>query len=386
MNFENIIFELSLIFGGASLLATLFLFLKQPIILAYIALGTLVGPWGLNYIENASEIEHLSHFGVILLLFLLGLHLQPGKLLLLFKKTAFTSIFVALASLIILGGIAYLFHFSATDSLLIGASLTFSSTVIALKLIPTSTLHHKHKGELMTSVLLFQDILAIILILFVTSKSDASPYLLVPFLIGKVIAISLGAFIVVKYLLLALFKKFDIIQEYIFVVSLGWSLIMAEIASLIGLSYEMGAFIAGVSIASSPIAWVIAEHLKSLREFFLILFFFSIGANFDYLVTAQVIIPGTIITLTLLVIKPLAFKWGFQRGGEKPEVATELGLRLGQASEFSILVATAAISLQKISERASYLIQFVAIMTFVISTYIVINRYHTPISAAPTKK
>lgn len=381
MNLDNIILELAIIFGGASVLATIFLFLKQPVILAYIALGAIVGPLGLNYVTNAAEIEKLSHFGVILLLFLLGLHLQPNKLLELFRKTAITSTLVSVACLIALGGATFAFGFGIQDSLIVGASLMFSSTVIGLKLIPTSTLHHKHKGELMTSVLLFQDILAIILILFVTSQSDASPFLLLPLLIGKMVGVSATAFILVKYILLPLFRKFDVIQEYIFIISLGWSLVMAEAGHMVGLSYEMGAFIAGVSIASSPIAWVIAEHLKSLREFFLILFFFSIGTSFDYLITKQVLIPGIVIATILLVLKPLVFKYGFQRGGENPKNATELGLRLGQASEFSILVATAAISLGKITDKAGYLIQLVTILTFVVSTYLVVNRYHTPISA-----
>lgn len=380
MNFAHIIFELAIIFGGASALATLFLFLKQPIILAYIALGILVGPSGFNFVKNTSEIEQLSHFGVILLLFLLGLHLQPAKLLTLFKKTALISIAVAIGSIVILGGTALLFGFSTMDSLLIGAALMFSSTVIGLKLIPTSTLHHKRKGELMTSVLLFEDILAIILILFVTSRSESSPYLLLPLLVAMVVGFSVFAFLAVKYVLLWLFKKFDIIQEYIFVVSLGWCLFMAEIAKISGLSYEMGAFIAGVAIASSPIAWVIAEHLKSLREFFLILFFFSIGANFDYMMTKQVLLPGFILATLLLIIKPLIFRWGFRRSGEEPAAASELGFRLGQASEFSILIATAALSLNKIDPRGGYLIQLVTIITFVVSTYLVVHRYHTPIS------
>lgn len=256
----------------------------------------------------------------------------------------------------------------------------FSSTVVSLKLIPTTTLHHKHKGEMMTSVLLFQDILAIILILLITGGESSNALFVVPLLLIKVTVVTAAAFIAVKYIILPLFKKFDIIQEYVFLMSLGWCLGIAEIAKLIGLSYEMGAFVAGLSLASSPIAWVIAEKLKPLREFFLILFFFSIGAKFDYLTSKSVLVPGIILTVVLMVIKPIAFKFEFIKSGENETTAKELGIRLGQASEFSILLATAAFSAGKISNEASFLIQLVTINTFIISTYWVIKKYNTPMS------
>ena len=149
---------------------------------------------------------------------------------------------------------------------------------------------------------------------------------------------------------------------------------------MLGLSFEMGAFIAGVSLATVPIALVIAEELKPLRDFFLIMFFFSIGANFDLVVSRQLIVPGLIITLLLMVVKPLIFNWGFNSIGEKPHNSAELGVRLGQASEFSLLVAFSALASGLIEERSSYLIQLVVVLTFVASTYWVVNAYPTPIS------
>lgn len=386
MGFDNIVIQLAAIFAGASVLATIFLFLKQPVILSYIALGVIIGPWGLGFIENADHIEQLAHFGVILLLFLLGLHLQPKKLINLFKKTSILTIgtcfsFFALSTIICL-----LFKFSLLDSVIVGGALMFSSTVVSLKLIPTTTLHHKHKGEMMTSVLLFQDILAIILILLITSEESGNPYVQFPLLTLKIIGLTAAAFGVVKLTILPLFKKFDVIQEYIFLVSLGWCLFMAEAAMLLGLSYEMGAFVAGISIASSPIAWVISEKLKPLREFFLILFFFSIGAKFDYLVTQSVLLPGIIIATVLLIGKPLIFKFGFSKVGENIENSKELGVRLGQASEFSLLLGACAISAGKLTDQGSNLIQLVTIITFIVSTYFVIMKFPTPISPSSSSR
>jgi len=393
MDLQNIILELSVIFTGAAILATIFLYLKQPVILSYITLGIIVGPLGLKLISDPDRIEQLSHFGVILLLFLLGLQLQPAKLVNLFKKTSMLTIgtsltFVVITSLTVLGlgAIFADLNFTLQDSFICGGALMFSSTVVSLKLIPTTTLHHKHKGEMMTSVLLFQDILAIVMILLVSSKGGSAIYILLPILLLKVFGIIFGAFVIVKYTILPLFRKFDVIQEYIFVLALGWCLIMAEAALKIGLSYEMGAFIAGLSIASSPIAWIISEKLKPIREFFLILFFFSIGTKFDFLVTKNVVIPGLILATVLLVAKPIIFKIGFRKSGEPEDTSKELGFRLGQASEFSLLLVTGAVAAGKISIEASYLVKLVTILTFIVSTYVIMQRYPTPISNSSAKR
>jgi Kef-type K+ transport system membrane component KefB len=168
--------------------------------------------------------------------------------------------------------------------------------------------------------------------------------------------------------------------------SLGWCLLSAEIASLIGLSYEIGAFISGVVLATSTISLFIAEGLKPIREFFLILFFFSIGAQFDFLVTKHVVIPGLILAGVILLMKPLVFNAAFRLAGETAGLARELGIRLGQASEFSLLVAYGAFAAGKIDAQTSYLIQLTAISTFIISTYLVVYKYPTPISVSESNR
>lgn len=382
----NIIFEIVLIFAGAAILSTLFLYLKQPIILAYIVLGVIAGPWGFGLIGDAVHIEKLSHVGIILLLFMIGLNLRPGRLIGLFGKISIVTlatsfIFLSLAMLA-----AMTMGFAFFDSLIIGAALMFSSTIVSLKLIPTTTLHHKHTGEMMVSVLLLQDVIAIVLILLITGGQEGNIPLTVSILLLKLVLLTIVSFYAVKYVITALYIKFDTIREYTFLMSLGWGMMIAGVAEYIGLSYEMGAFIAGVSIATVPIALVIAEELKPLRDFFLILFFFSIGAQFDLLVTAQVIIPGLFITLVLMIAKPFFFKWSFRTIGEKDRLSTELGIRLGQASEFSLLVAYSAVVSGLIEPKASYLIQTVVILTFVLSTYWVIFKYPTPISSNASQR
>jgi Kef-type K+ transport system membrane component KefB len=381
MGFQNIIFEFVLIFAGAAFFATIFLYLKQPVILAYIGFGIAAGPWGLGLIKEPEHIEELSHIGVILLLYLLGINLKPGRLYHLFSKTAVVTLLTSLIFFLVTAAAAMAFGFGLIESIIIGAALMFSSTIISLKLIPTTALHHKHTGEMMTSVLLMQDVIAILLIVMLTGGQGENVTFTIAMLFIKLILLAVVAYGLVRYVVNNLFMRFDIIQEYTFLLALGWGMLGAGVAQAIGLSYEMGAFIAGVAFASSPVSMVIAEQLKPLRDFFLILFFFSIGAQFNFLVTQQVLLAGTVISILIVVIKPFVFKRGFQLIGENKKFSMELGARLGQGSEFSLLVSYSALAIGLIDLRASYLIQMVVIITFVLSTYWVVYRYRTPISS-----
>jgi Kef-type K+ transport system membrane component KefB len=381
MGFQNIIFEFVLIFAGAAFFATVFLYLKQPVILAYIGFGIAAGPWGLGLIKEPEHIVELSHIGVILLLYLLGINLKPDRLYHLFSKTAVVTLLTSLVFLVVTASAAIAFGFGFIESIIIGAALMFSSTIISLKLIPTTALHHRHTGEMMTSVLLMQDVIAILLIVMLTGGQGENVTFTIAMLFIKLIVLAVAAYGIVRFVIDKLFLRFDIIQEYTFLLALGWGMLGAGVAQAIGLSYEMGAFIAGVAFASSPVSMIIAEHLKPLRDFFLILFFFSIGAQFNFLVTQQVLLAGIVIAVLIVVMKPFVFKQGFQLIGENKKFSMELGARLGQGSEFSLLVSYSALAIGLIDLRASYLIQLVVIITFVLSTYWVVYRYRTPISS-----
>ncbi len=377
---DNIILELIVIFAGSALLSTLFLYLRQPIMLAYIALGIAIGPVGFGVVSNDENIEHLSQLGIILLLFLIGISLEPRRLLQLFGKTTLVTLATSLAFLVISMLITLAFGFSFIDSLIIGAAMMFSSTIVGLKLIPTTALHHAHTGEMMVSVLLLQDILAIVLILFMVGGEHENMLMNSAMLLLKLAALTVLAFIIIKFVITRLFLRFDTIREYIFLLSLGWGLLGAGSAKFLGLSYEIGAFVAGVSFASIPIALIVAEDLKPLRDFFLVLFFFTIGARFDIFLSQQVFFSALALSAAIIICKPLLFKWGFKVIGEDNRFSTELGARLGQASEFSLLVAYSAFTSGLIVIEASYLIQTVVIISFVVSTYWVVYKYPTPIA------
>ncbi len=380
---ESIVFSVFLIFTGAAVLATFALYARQSMLVAYIVLGMALGPFALKLVEDVSMLQELSHVGIVFLLFLLGLNLDPKDLWRLFRKATFvTAISSGLFAL--LGySVAWIFGYNHIDSVIIGAAMMFSSTIIGLKLLPTTVLHHQHTGEIIISVLLLQDLIAILVLLVLHSMGNTST----GWVHGNAIGLSLPglllfAFVFSRYVLTKLFMRFDTIQEYIFLLAIGWCLGMAELSVAIGLSPEIGAFIAGIAVATNPISRFIAEALKPLRDFFLVVFFFTLGAAFDISSVEAVWMPAVLLALISLVIKPLVFKKLWMRENETPALSGEVGARLGQISEFSLLIALLAVKSAIISEQASYLIQFATLLTFIVSSYFIVMRYPTPIGVS----
>ena len=381
----DFIFSFFLIFSGAAILATLALFSRQPLLIAYIALGCLLGPFGLKLVTNADLISEIAHAGIIFLLFLLGLDLQPKSLIQLSSRTALGSIVSALTFSLLGFLIARAFGLSNFESLIVGISSIFSSTIIGIKLLPTTVLHHKHTGEVVVNILLLQDLLAIVVIIFLKSGDPGNALIqlkgLVTFLV-TLPAMMLMAFGFVRYVFLPLLEKYDHFQEYIFLMSIGWCLGLAELSQYAGLSAEIGAFIAGISIASSPISIYIANSLKPLRDFFLVLFFFSLGAGFDLSLVQAIFLPTIVLAIAILAIKPLVFYLLLRNINESKKLSWEVGFRLGQNSEFSLLIAYLAANAAFISSSTSHIIQGATILTFIVSTYLVSFRYPSPIAAS----
>jgi Kef-type K+ transport system membrane component KefB len=381
MENDSIVFSLFLIFFGAAMIATLAMTARQSLIIAYIAVGLLIGPSGFALIHDPTLMQNIANVGIIFLLFLLGLNLNPQEL---YRMARETSIVTGASSilLLLLGYLfSQLFGFGVVESLVIGSALIFSSTIIGLKLIPTTVLHHQHTGEIIISVLLLQDIIAIILLLVLDGSAGESfnwinllkPLITLPLLV-------LATWMIEKYLLIRLIRSFDRIQEYIFLLAIGWCLGVAEAAEFMGLSYEIGAFIAGVSIATSPIALFIAESLKPLRDFFLIIFFVSLGANFDLSVLGEIWVAALGLAMIAIFIKPLLYHFLLRFSRETSGRSIEVAVRLGQMSEFSLLLAVLAVEMQIISEQVGYLIQFATLVSFVVSSTYVVMVYPTPIA------
>lgn len=381
MEHSPVLFSLFLIFVGAAILATVALFARQALIAAYIILGALLGPWGAGLVDDPSWIEDVSEIGIMFLLYLLGLNMIPQQLLKMLGEASSVTALSCLAFTLLGTLIAFAFGFLWHEALLIGGTMMFSSTIIGLKLLPTTALHHKHTGQVIISVLLLQDLAAIIVMLIIQGYGTGSEPLLgiakqvifLPLLIGL-------AYVMEHWVIEPLLGRFDQIQEYIFLLVIAWCLSIAELANVMGLSREIGAFVAGVTLASCPVSMYIADSLRPLRDFFLVLFFFSLGAAFDPTMLKIVLIPGFVLAASMIMVKPWMFRYLFVKAGESRQLSHEIGVRLGQISEFSLLIAVLAFESGYIRAEASYVIQLAALMSFLASSFWIVRRFPTPIA------
>ncbi len=381
MDTTSVTFSLFLVFSGAAVLASVALYTRQPLLIAYIGLGALLGPYGLGLITDVELLRDFAHTGIIFLLFLLGLDMRPRALLATLRQSTLVTLLSAVCFAAAGAGVALAMGFSRIEALITGLAMMFSSTIIGIKLLPTTVLHHRHTGELVVGVLLMQDMLAILVLVLLTGSREGGfdaraavvSLLSLPALVAFVA-------LLVRVVMVPLLKRFDRFQEYVFLLAIGWCLGVAELASWLGLSPEIGAFVAGVSVASNPISLYIAYSLKPLRDFFLILFFVSLGAGFDLRMLPGIWMGAVGLAALMLVLKPLVFRALLGRLSETPALAWDVGLRLGQNSEFSLLIVYMAAAYGLIGKEASHLVQATAIITFLLSSYIVVLRLPNPIA------
>ena len=379
---HSLVFVFFLVFFGASVFATLALYTRQAIIVAYIVLGLVVGPHCLGLISDTTTIHEISDIGIMFLLFLLGLNLEIKSMIKMLGKALFVSITSSVIFIAATVAICYLFNVGV-QGFIIGAALIFSSTIICLKLLPTTALHHKRLGELVIAILLIQDLLAILMLTFISlwsSQTDSFHlFSLIKLLLALPVLGGVG-YLAQRYFLFKLFRRFSRFQEYIFLLSIGWCLGMAQLALVFGLSNEVGAFIAGVTVASSPIAKYIYENLKPLRDFFLILFFFSVGASFQ--ITLLPSVWGVVLALTalILVLKPVLHFVTLWLVRETPKESFEIGMRLGQGSEFSLMLIVLANTAGIATTSSEIIVEAVTILSFIVSSYIIMLNYPSPIA------
>jgi len=377
---QDFIFDLSLVLVAAALLSYFTVILKQPIIISYILCGIIIGPWGFGLVKHVEFIETISHLGITLLLFLAGLCLHPQKLLSLFKKTTLVAFINCVVSFIIALLFCLAIKLSLKDSLCVGLAMMFSSTILTIKLLPTTRLHQERMGAICIGILLLEDLLAVAVLALIRCL-DLPGLVVSNFAILLVKLVFFVSILILfeQFVLRKVMRHVDRLHEALFVLGLGWCFGMAMISYKMGLFYETGAFFAGVVLARHKISLFISESLKPLREFFLVLFFFSLGTKLDIFAIKDIWLYSLSLAIIFILIKPILFKGMFVRVGEKKPFAEELGFRLGNLSEFSLLIGILALNLNHIGNKAFQIIQLTTIFTFIISSYIVVFRYPTPI-------
>ncbi|MCY3885374.1 MAG: cation:proton antiporter [Gammaproteobacteria bacterium] len=367
-----------LIFVASAVLASLALFCRQPLIVVYIVVGCVLGPHGLQWVTDHEVLSEMGHIGVIFLLFIVGLDLPPQKIKSVLGQSIVTVAVSTLVFFVVGAGIGILFGFTVLEAAITGIAVVFSSTIVGIKLLPKTVLHHRHVGEIVIGLLLLQDLLAVFALLYM--KGLEGSFAWHSWLIATlgVPGLAALAFVCAKYLFWPLLRRFDVFTEFTFLLFLGWCMGVAWIAHLLGLPVEVGAFLAGVVLANLQASQGIAQTLEPLRDFFLVLFFFYVGASVDPRLLWELIWQVLVLGAVLVALKPVVFRYLIGWQGETASTSWEIGARLGQCSEFSLLVLYLAVT--QMSESSMLIVLGASVMTILISSYIVVFKFKNPIA------
>lgn len=365
--------QIGLVIAVAAVIAIIMQRLRQPLILGYILTGIIVGPSALELIatdEAKHAFETFAEIGIALLLFIIGLGLNAGVI----KGLGKVSISTAMATLATIGpagfAVALLLGFDVMTSVFIGIALFFSSTIIILKALSDKHELARLYGQISTGVILIEDIVAILAILAITmianGQGDVSSFGLLGL---EAVALGAGLYLAGKYVIPPLSHSLAKSSELLFLFSIGWGLSIASLFGVAGLSHELGALFAGVSLAGLPYAAEMAARLKPLRDFFIVLFFVSLGELFTFDQFMAALIPAHILAAVVMLGKPLVVLSALGVMGYTKFTSFKAAMHLSQISEFSIIMMIFAASVGVVAESAVTLITLVALITIGLSTY-----------------
>lgn len=364
--------QLSVVIVIATAMALVMRMLKQPLIIGHILTGILVGPSLLHLVDDKHAFETFSEIGIALLLFIIGLELSVSVIKRLGKPVFLTAaaILMTVGTLGFLVGTAY--HFTFVESMLVGLAMFFSSTIIIAKVLSDKKEISRLNGQIAIGVILLDDIVATFALLFVAAAGSGNALTPVDigFLLLKgVLVIAVLAFLSTKVLPRAT-KSFAKSQELLFLFALAWGFGIATAVNYIGFSIEIGALLAGVALAQLPYAHQIGARLKPLRDFFVVLFFISLGENLHLENLAAALVPALVLSLIVIILKPLVVMSSLGVLGYTRRTSFKTGINLSQISEFSIILIVLATSAGLVSAHVAAVVTLVALITIIVSTYL----------------
>ncbi|OGY58665.1 MAG: hypothetical protein A3H06_02495 [Candidatus Colwellbacteria bacterium RIFCSPLOWO2_12_FULL_44_13] len=375
-----IITEITLIVALAAFLSIIAHWLKQPTIIGYIAAGLLIGPLGFIELNNLEVVNSLAKIGIALLLFLVGLEINIKEIRSVGKAAVYTGLGQVIFTFLIGFGLAKILGFSLVVAAYIAIALTFSSTIIIIKLLSDKRELDTLYARIVVGLLLIQDLIAILALIIlpgIVGDSQGNE--------GGVNWINLGMILIKGGALFGatlfigkkvLPKLFDFIsnsQETLFVASLAWGLGVAAIVAspLIGFSIEIGGFLAGLALASSGYHYQISARIKPLRDFFIILFFVILGSQMTIGGTTELIKPAIILSLFVLIGNPLIMLFIMGALGYRAHTSFKASITVAQISEFSLILAFLGLELGHLEESHVALITIVGLITIVVSSYLI---------------
>ena len=370
-----IFYEIAALLVLAAAVGFVGLLLRQPLIVSFIAVGILAGPSVLDIAKSDEHIDLLAELGIAVLLFLVGLKLDlklirtlgPVALMTGLGQVAFTTVFGFLIGLAL--------GLDVTTSLYVAIALTFSSTIIIVKLLTDKREIDSLHGRIALGFLIVQDLVVVLAMIVLSAvgvgaagDSGLIDVLLV-FGYGVGMLIAVGLFI--RFLASPLVERLSRAPELLVSFAIGWAALLAALGHYLGFGKELGGLLAGVSLASTPFREAIAARLASLRDFLLLFFFIGLGASLDLSILGASIFAAVLFSLFVLIGNPLIVLAIMGAMGYRKRTGFLAGLTVAQISEFSLIFMAMGVSLGHVADEALGLVTLVGLITIAASTYMI---------------
>ena len=377
--FEHIFTEVAAVLVVASVVGAICLWLRQPLISAFILVGVLVGPVALDWVHAHDQVELFAELGVSVLLFVVGLKLDPS----LIRTVGMVSVVTGIGQIVltaILGyGLALAFGLESFAAFYVAGALTFSSTIIIVKLLSDKREIDALHGRIALGILIVQDIVVVLLMLVIGAYGVEIPDVNFALELLEVFAKATGFLVLVglvtRFILPLLLQSLARSSELIVLFAIAWAIGLASLGVVLGFSQEVGALVAGISLAATPYRASLAARLVTLRNFLLLFFFIDLGVHIDVAHLATAVVPAIVLSLFVLIGKPLMVMAFMGSMGYVRQTSTMTGLTLGQISEFSFILAALGLTMGHIDKETVGLITLIGLITIGLSTYMILYAY-----------
>lgn len=366
----NIFTELSVVIAIGAGISLVMRLIRQPLIIGYILTGIVVGPSVLNIIKSESTINVFASIGIALLLFIIGLGLNPRVI----KEVGKVALITGGVQILFTTLVGFLFSrafgWSKTESLFVGLALAFSSTIIILKLLSDKKEQTRLYGKITIGILLLQDIVAALALVLVAARSEGSFSISALLILGaKGLAVAIPIYLISYFVLPRMNKIIAGSQEFLFLFAIGWGFGAAALFEYFGFSLEVGALFAGVALASLPYAQEIASRLRPLRDFFVVVFFIVLGTRLSFANALGLLLPTAIFLLIVILVKPFIVMATMGILGYTKNTSFKAAGSLAQISEFSLVFILLGQQQGLVRPDIANIMTIVALITIATSAY-----------------
>lgn len=371
---QNIFLDVTAVMGIAVSIAFLMRLLRQPLIVGYLVAGVVVGPLFFGFISHGEALfETFATFGVIFLLFLIGMSLNVEYVRRMGKDVAVGGLLQFFLTLFAGYGIMVFIGFSSGLALAMGAAITFSSTIIISKLITDKKDEETVYGRYVIGLLLVQDIIAIALLLLLSFVGETADdwRQTIMLLFSRGVALLGVIFLLSRFVLPELLRRVAASAELLFLFTIAWCFAIASMVHLVGFSVEIGAVIAGVTLGASPFQREIMSRVRPLRDFFIVVFFLVLGSQMQFGNFREALGPAALLSLFILFVQP-AILYGVLRSLRYTRRnAVLIGLTAAQVSEFGFILMFQAKKMGYVDDGVLSIFTATALITIVISSYLI---------------